>query len=273
MQISSEKSSQFMMTLFWIIVGVSLLILSGIFAAFIYQWGQSLSAGQGEVTNWAGAFIKLLNGSSIAGTIFTIFGSSLLGLFIAFCLGISVALAISGYLFDNWAVRFLRFITTFLSRLPCILVGIGATFFLLRILHLRWSAWMGPMIVGLMMLPTVINLGEVLLRKNNGNYFHRIQQKELRNIPWKVLNRGMVDGLLLGILRVWVEIGILGFFIGPVLQLAPETKTGSFSDFLHRLTMESVTPGTLFGKIVIFVIALSFLNILSNLLVRRTALR
>jgi len=97
MQISSEKSSQFMVTLFWIIVGVSLLILSGIFAAFIYQWGQSLSAGQGEVTNWAGAFIKLLNGSSIAGTIFTIFGSSLLGLFIAFCLGISVALAISGY--------------------------------------------------------------------------------------------------------------------------------------------------------------------------------
>ncbi|MCK4244471.1 MAG: hypothetical protein KAX20_02465 [Candidatus Omnitrophica bacterium] len=272
MRISSEKSSRFMVTLFWTIVGVSLLILAGIFGALLYQWGQVLFAGEGGISGWGRGFTKLLNASPLAGTIFVIFGASLLGLLIALCLGISVALAISGYLAENWAIRFLRFTTTFLSRLPCILIGIGAVFFFLRILHLEWSVWMGPVIAGLMMLPTVINLGEVFLRKSNGGYLHRIPGKGLENVPWKVLNRGIIDGLLLGILRVWVEVGILGFFIGPVLRLGPRSATG-FSDFLHNLTVESINSQTILGKIIIFTIALSFLNILFNLLVRRAALK
>ena len=131
---------------------------------------------------------------------------------------------------------------------------------------------MGPVIVGLMALPTVINLGQVFLRKSNGDYLHRIPEKGLENVPWKALNRGIVDGLLLGIFRVWVEVGILGFFIGPVLQLGPRSAIG-FSDFLHNLTTESIDSGTIFGKIIIFAIALSLLNILFNLLVRRAALK
>jgi len=261
-----EKRSKFILSIFWLMVGFSVVIFACIFGTFIYQFGISFLVCGGGIHNWWEGFSEVLKVTRIWDTFVIFLSVFIIGLLISFCFGISIALAISVYQTENWAIHFLKFLITFLTRLPCILIGFGIIYFLVNILHLKLSLWMGPFTIGFMILPTMINLTMVFLKKE-------YKKNNLSTISLKILNKGIINGLFLGFLRAVIEIVISVFLLGFVFQFISEKGKGDLLGLLLGLIGDSINLEVVLGKIITFIIVIFLINMFFNLLIRKFAIK
>jgi len=204
------------------------------------------------------------------------FGITLVGLCVVFPLGVGGSIFIELLAKRNWARKMMQFGIDTLTRLPALFIGIFG-FYLIQRMSMAWDLFSKSFIVGLMLLPTVMNTAGIALqgaRKSESTAASWIEVKK------RVLDRarsGIFYGIGIALVRVWSEL-IISIYVATItLALIDgdrlvQLRDGTMGDLFYRLGIEATDTGSVIGKVVILLVLIAVINAVINWILKKFAL-
>jgi hypothetical protein len=181
---------------------------------------------------------------------------TIIGTFLGSFIGYSGALLLFSAEKNNGSTKFLYAIADCLTRFPALLIGLLAHFIFICMLNMPWHLLTQIMIFTCMLIPSIYDSSNVALKSGTK----------------------INEGILLGVVRVWLEfiilIFIIIFFTGnisiPIINISE-----NFGEFINNLALQSIymdTPKPI-TNIIVIIITVSLINTLVNWLYKNYAVR
>ncbi|MBI4577475.1 MAG: ABC transporter permease subunit [Planctomycetes bacterium] len=264
MKISSGETP-LINVLFWLLVFLAIGLLTFTYGSVAYQVVTAFLDLEDVRTTWTYAVEAMTSreagiGHYVAWGLYTTLSAVLLTI----ALGGAAGLVVAGFKEQGWATAVISFVADHMTRLPCIIVGLFAYYSLTVTFDAGYQFWGIPLVFCLMITPTVIATTRDSLERIFKTM--RADERALGMIPWQALRHGILSGLVVGVVRMWVEFLVALLVMGVILQfpgiaIAEDT---SIYDLTYTMTKDALNFNTPLGKAVVVLIIFSVINAVSH---------
>lgn len=200
-----------------------------------------------------------------------------LGLIFAAPLSIMAAIYMTEYSRQGLLIKIIRFFTTNLAGIPSIIFGLFGFMFFSKMLGWSWSLLSGSATIAVVILPTLIRTSEEAIMtvptgyKEGSLALGATKWQTMRKIVIPSASPGIINGLILGMGRIFGETAALFFTLGSGTDIATSLMDSARSLALHLYTLakEGISVGKAYATATVLIIIVLLINLLAGAFDRR----
>jgi len=251
-----------------IAVGVLLVIIGFIFANGLKEisW-EFLTSGVKDAGREGGIFPLIINTLYLVG----------LGLLFAAPLAVLAAIYMTEYSKQGAVISIIRFFTTNLAGIPSIIFGLFGYMFFAKMLGWSWSLLSGSATIAVVILPTLIRTSEEAIMTVPAGYkegslaLGATKWQTMRKVVIPTASPGIINGIILGMGRIFGETAALFFTLGSGTEIANSLMDSARSLSLHLYTLakQGISPGKSYATATVLVVIVLILNLIAGIFDRR----
>jgi phosphate transport system permease protein len=199
-----------------------------------------------------------------------------LGLLFAAPLSILAAIYMTEYSRQGVVIKIIRYFTTNLAGIPSIIFGLFGYMIFNKMFGWGYSLISGAATVAVVILPTLIRTSEEAIMTVPAGYkegslaLGATKWQTMRKVVIPAASPGILNGIILGMGRIFGETAALLFTLGMGTDIATNLLTSSRSLALHLYSMVTeVSPAKGYGTAVLLVVIVLILNLIAGAFGRR----
>lgn len=200
-----------------------------------------------------------------------------LGLLFAAPLSVLAAIYMTEYAKQGVLIKIIRFFTANLAGIPSIIFGLFGFMFFGKMLGWSWSLLSGSATIAVVILPTLIRTSEEAIMTVPSGY--KEGSLALGATKWQTMIKvvipaaspGIINGLILGMGRIFGETAALYFTLGSGTGIANSLMDSARSLALHLYTLvrEGISVGKAYATATVLIIIVLILNLIASAFGRR----
>ena len=199
-----------------------------------------------------------------------------LGLLFAAPLSVLAAIYMTEYARQGLLIKIIRYFTTNLAGIPSIIFGLFGFMVFNKMLGWGYSLISGAATVAVVILPTLIRTSEEAIMtvpvgyKEGSLALGATKWQTMRKVVIPAASPGIINGIILGMGRIFGETAALLFTLGSGTNLVKGLLDSSRSLALHLYMMvKEVSASKAYGTAVVLVIIVLILNLIAGVFGRR----
>ncbi len=199
-----------------------------------------------------------------------------LGLLIAAPLSILAAIYMTEYSRQGPVIKIIRYFTANLAGIPSIIFGLFGFMVFNKFFGWGYSLLSGAATAAVVILPTLIRTSEEAIMtvpigyKEGSLALGATKWQTMRKVVLPTASPGIINGIILGMGRIFGETAALLFTLGMGTKLVKSLFESSRSLSLHLYMMvKEVSPSKGYGTAVLLVIIVLILNLIAGAFSRR----
>lgn len=200
-----------------------------------------------------------------------------LGLLFAAPLSVLAAIYMTEYSKQGVLINIIRFFTTNLAGIPSIIFGLFGYMFFSKLLGWSWSLLSGSATIAVVILPTLIRTSEEAIMtvpigyKEGSLALGATKWQTMRKVVLPTASPGIINGIILGMGRIFGETAALFFTLGSGVDIATSLMDSARSLSLHLYTLakQGISVGKAYGTATVLIVIILILNLIAGAFDRR----